>query len=150
MTRFLLLLLCAATLPACNSDDDRPTNTTETEARTYVGTLAVTPLAGGETNTFEEVRFIFEVAEDGTTATIHMIETRFVPEMPRLDMDIPGIPVEPTAIGYSFAADAIVPTCAGVPYKQYVITGLSGLDTAAQLDAAFDCMGFRVVYSGTL
>ncbi len=150
MKKMLLIAFAALLSAACSSssDDVTPTVCPTLNTRSYAGTLDVTPLAGGSASQFSDVRFDIEHSGDGKSATLHMIETRFVEQMPRLDMDVPGIGCTHGAGGYVLSGDAIVPLCKGVPYKQYVITSLHGTESEQLLRVEFDCMGFHVVYSG--
>lgn len=93
MKKFLLLALAAFALAACN-DDDTPDEFVQGD-----NTIAV----------FENDRLVFydydvfwEYSEPytdpyGVTCIdLYMNKTRFVQNMPALDMEVPGIPIHPT------------------------------------------------------
>ena len=101
MKKFLLLALAAFALAACN-DDDTPDEFVQGD-----NTIAV----------FENDRLVFydydvfwEYSEPytdpyGVTCIdLYMNKTRFVQNMPALDMEVPGIPIHPTPAGFEFAA----------------------------------------------
>lgn len=148
MKKLFLLLVAAAMCAACDDDKDYGTSNED-----YSGTLTVASLsAPSEVNTFENKRFSLIRAEDGTL-TLWMHETRFVPQMPLLTMEVPGIAYTRMPELLQLRGDRIVPRMGGTPYEQYVITDLTGTLTDAEPDdrlyLEFECMGFRVTYAGT-
>ena len=106
MKKFLLLALAAFALAACN-DDDTPDEFVQGD-----NTIAV----------FENDRLVFydydvfwEYSEPytdpyGVTCIdLYMNKTRFVQNMPALDMEVPGIPIHPTPAGFEFDLRQAVP-----------------------------------------
>lgn len=109
MKKFLLLALAAFALAACN-DDDTPDEFVQGD-----NTIAV----------FENDRLVFydydvfwEYSEPytdpyGVTCIdLYMNKTRFVQNMPALDMEVPGIPIHPTPAGSNSTCDRRSPIIA--------------------------------------
>lgn len=147
MKKFFLLLLAAAAFAACDDDKDYGLPTED-----YTGTLTVTSLSDpAQVNTFQNKHFSLTGNENGTL-TLWMHETQFVPQMPELTMAVPDIPYTLTGDRLTLAAERIVPKMGGRPYDKYAITNLTGTVIEAEpedrLEVNFDCMGFRVVYTG--
>lgn len=148
MRKLFLLLFAATAFAACDDDKDYGTSNED-----YSGTLTVTQLGDpAQVNTFVNKHFSLIRAEDGTL-TLWMHETQFVPQMPQLTMEVPGIAYARTPDRLTLTAERIVPKMGGTPYEQYVITDLEGTlidaEPEDQLSISFVCMGFRVAYSGT-
>ncbi len=148
MRKLFLLLFAAAAIAACDDDKDYG-NPNEN----YTGTLTVTLLSDpAQVNTFEHKQFSLVRAGDGTL-TLWMHETQFIPQMPVLTMEVPGIVYTRAADGLNLSGERIVPKMGGTPYEKYLITDLSGRLTDAEpedrLTLSFECMGFRVAYAGT-
>lgn len=146
---FLLLFATAATLTACDEDKDYGTPN-----ETYTGTLTVTLLSDQtQSYTYENKEFRIDNPADGTL-TLWMIETQFVPAMPQLTMEVPGISYSRQVAGTTLlTGDEIIPLMGGTPYERYVITGLNGAVVNSdphQLVVNFECMGYHVSYEGAL
>ncbi|MCM1151765.1 MAG: calycin-like domain-containing protein [Alistipes sp.] len=146
MKKILFLCIAAIALTACDDDkDDRRDND-----RDYVGTMTVVGLADPtETYEWSYQEFEVEYERDGSI-TLQLDDVRFVPQMPILDMDFPGIRYTETQGVATLQGDNIVPQIAGRPYQQYLVTDLSGTASERQLDVTFVCMNYRVTYTGTL
>lgn len=148
MKKLFLLLFAAAAFAACDDDKDYGTANED-----YTGTLTVT-LANdpAQVNTFENKHFSLVSGADGTL-TLWMHETQFIPQMPVLTMEVPGIAYTRMPEQLKLSAERIVPKMGGTPYEKYVITNLTGTLTDAEPDdrltLSFECMGFRVTYTGT-
>lgn len=144
MKKYLYLFIAALAFAACDDDkDDRHDND-----RDYIGTMTVTGIDNpAETYTWAAQEFELEYEYDGTI-TLQLDNVRFVPQMPMLDMDFPGIRYTQTQGITALQADNIVPWIADRPYQQYLVTELSGTVVGRQLDVTFVCMGYRVAYSG--
>lgn len=147
MKKLFLILFAAAAFAACDDDKDYGTANED-----YTGTLTVTLVSDPtKVNTFENKHFSLIRATDGTL-TLWMHETQFVPQMPVLTMEVPGIAYSRTPDRLNLKADRIIPKMGGTPYDQYVITNLTGTLTDAEpedrLTLSFECMGFRVTYAG--
>lgn len=148
MKRWFLLLFTALTaLTACDEDKDYGLPN-----ETYVGTLTVTSANDAtQSYTYPDTRFSLMNPEDGTM-TLWMFETQFVPAMPQLTMEVPGISYSRQMGGITLlSGDQIIPYMGGTPYERYLITELSGevIDgTPHRLLVEFDCMGFHVSYEG--
>ena len=123
MKKFLLLALAAFALAACN-DDDTPDEFVQGD-----NTIAV----------FENDRLVFydydvfwEYSEPytdpyGVTCIdLYMNKTRFVQNMPALDMEVPGIPIHPTPAGFEFDLRQAVPYYRGEPMPRYTLYDLEG------------------------
>lgn len=80
MKKFLLLALAAFALAACN-DDDTPDEFVQGD-----NTIAV----------FWEYSEPYTDPYGVTCIDLYMNKTRFVQNMPALDMEVPGIPIHPT------------------------------------------------------
>lgn len=150
MRKILLFCCLAAALSAttaCNEERDYGTPNEE-----YTGTLVVTPPGEAvETHTYENKRFRL-VSDDDGTMTLWMVETQFVPQMPVLTMEIPGIAYTREPERLLLNGDRIVPRMGGTPYERYLITSLEGVLTDGmsehRLTLSFECMGFHVTYDG--
>lgn len=149
MKKWLLALVVAAALTtACDEERDYGAPNED-----YAGTLVVTLLDDpAQSYTYEGKRFSLVSADDGTM-TLRMHETQFVPQMPLLTMEVPGIAFTREPDRLLLSGDRIVPLMGGTPYERYVITSLEGSLTDGmpdhRLTLAFECMGFHVVYDGT-
>ena len=148
MKKLFLLLFAAAAFAACDDDKDYGTANEE-----YSGTLTVTLLSDpSQVYTFDDKRFSLVSADDGTL-TLWMHETQFVPQMPVLTMEVPGIAYTRMPERLNLSGERLVPKMGGTPYEKYVITNLAGALTDAEpsdrLTLSFECMGFRVAYAGT-
>lgn len=144
---FLLFAAAATALAACDEDKDYGVPN-----ETYVGTLTVTSASdSSQSYTYTDKQFRIVNPEDGTM-TLWMIETQFVPAMPELTMEVPGIDYSRQMGGITLlSGDQITPYMGGTPYERYLITELSGevIDgTPHRLVVEFDCMGFHVAYEG--
>lgn len=148
MKKFLLLLFAAASLAACDDDKDYGP-----DIEHYTGRLTVTLLSDAtQCHTYDGKRFSLAGDTDGTL-TMRMYDTQFVPQMPPLTMDVPGIGyLHSTDDLLTLEAARVVPLMGGRPYEQYAITALKGTVADAEpedrLHVEFDCMGYRVVYDG--
>ena len=131
MKKFLLLALAAFALAACN-DDDTPAEFVQGD-----NTIAV----------FENDRLVFydydvfwdysETYTDPygvTCIDLYMNKTRFVQNMPALDMEVPGIPIHLTPAGFEFDLRQAVPYYRGEPMPRYTLYDLEG--TLARIKAA--------------
>ncbi|MEG0789109.1 MAG: hypothetical protein RSB23_01430 [Alistipes sp.] len=144
MKKLFLLFLVTLTLTACDKEEGE----TYYDEIGYHGTLTVIPLAGGEPYT--DTNIFFSLAEENNnTLTLYMNATRFVPQMPRLNMIVPGITYRATSTIVSLLGDNIIPWHDNVPMDRYLITNLSGDVNNTHLNISFTCMGYRVTYIGT-
>ena len=145
MKKFLLLALAAFALAACN-DDDTPDEFVQGD-----NTIAV----------FENDRLVFydydvfwEYSEPytdpyGVTCIdLYMNKTRFVQNMPALDMEVPGIPIHPTPAGFEFDLRQAVPYYRGEPMPRYTLYALEGELNGTLLEVEFSCIGYDVEYLG--
>lgn len=73
------------------------------------------------------------------TVSILMSQTRFVANMPAMDIVLPDVPFEVSGTMLVFDAANIIPTIGGTPYPGYAIEGLHG---TLWLDRGMD-MNFR-------
>lgn len=149
MKKFILLLMAMTAFVACDEDKDYGIPN-----ETYTGTLTVTLLSDpAQSYTYADKQFSVVNPEDGTM-TIWMHETQFVPAMPQLTMEVPGIDYTRSADGTTtLTGNNLVPKMGGTPYERYVITNLNGQlidSTPHRLDVEFDCMGYHVEYEGAL
>lgn len=142
----VLPLVCAACMETNDEDPEPVIDPVWTSA---IGTLTVTPLAGGDASQFSDIEFRLEQVNE-TEMMLHMIETRFVAQMPALDMDVPQIAYTVDGGDVLLSGDAIVPLCKGVPYVQYMITALDGRLSGGRMELSFNCFGFHVDYDGTV
>lgn len=147
MKKFFLLLLTAAAFAACDDDKDYGSPTED-----YTGTLTVTALSDPtQVNTFQNKHFSLTGNGNGTL-TLWMHETQFVPQMPELTLEVPGISCTRIGERLTLTAERIIPQMGGRPYDKYVITNLTGTAFDAEpedrLEVNFECMGFRVTYAG--
>lgn len=145
MKKFLLLALAAFALAACN-DDDTPDEFVQGD-----NTIAV----------FENDRLVFydydvfwEYSESYTDPygvtyiDLYMNKTRFVQNMPALDMEVPGIPIHPTPAGFEFDLRQAVPYYRGEPMPRYTLYDLEGELNGTLLEVEFSCIGYDVEYLG--
>ena len=137
MKKFLLLALAAFALAACN-DDDTPDEFVQGD-----NTIAV----------FENDRLVFYDYFDDTATTEtytdpYMNKTRFVQNMPALDMEVPGIPIHPTPAGFEFDLRQAVPYYRGEPMPRYTLYDLEGELNGTLLEVEFSCIGYDVEYLG--
>jgi len=142
LKKWLMAAAALVTLAACGTDEfpEEPVAGTG-----FVGTVTVTNPRG----TFEqEAIWRFDVG-GGKSGCLYMDRTRFVAEMPYLDMEVRGIPLTEEPGTVVFRQERIVPYYAGEPYPAYVMTDFEGaLEADRELRVAFTCMGMQVVFEG--
>lgn len=119
MKKFLLLALAAFALAACNDDD-----------------------------VFWEYSEPYTDPYGVTCIDLYMNKTRFVQNMPALDMEVPGIPIHPTPAGFEFDLRQAVPYYRGEPMPRYTLYDLEGELNGTLLEVEFSCIGYDVEYLG--
>lgn len=139
----LLFIACAIfALAAC---EKHQTQTPPEEL--YI--LTSEPLPGSNFQAFSdtEMRFSLVGAADGTN-TLKMDYVKFVEQMPRLGIEVPGIELS----GDKFSIDTIVPTYNGIPMDAYTMSDLKiEVDRRKMtLEVEFECFTMHVKYRGTL
>lgn len=144
MKQLLLLAVAAFALVAC-SDDDAPEPFVQGD-----DTIAV----------YEDDRLVFcddDVrwsysqpydVEGATCIDLYMNKTRFVQNMPALDMTVPAIPIRRTAAGFEFALPQAVPAYRGQAMPRYTLYDLEGSFDGTRLRVGFRCIGYEVDYLG--
>ena len=83
-----------------------------------------------------------------TCIDLYMNKTRFVQNMPALDMEVPGIPIYPTPAGFEFDLRQAVPYYRGEPMPRYTLYDLEGELNGTLLEVEFSCIGYDVEYLG--
>lgn len=83
-----------------------------------------------------------------TCIDLYMNKTRFVQNMPALDMEVPGIPIHPTPAGFEFDLRQAVPYYRGEPMPRYTLYDLEGELNGTLLEVEFSCIGYDVEYLG--
>lgn len=79
------------------------------------------------------------------TANITLHQARFAASMPPMNMVFKGVNVTPYNSGYDLKCDSLIPEIGDVPYPQYQVTNLVGVENFLNnMKLDFDCMG---VYS---
>ena len=145
MKKFLLLALAAFALAACN-DDDTPRRVRT--GRQHDRRLRKRPAR------FLRLRRLLGILEPytdpyGVTCIdLYMNKTRFVQNMPALDMEVPGIPIHPTPAGFEFDLRQAVPYYRGEPMPRYTLYDLEGELNGTLLEVEFSCIGYDVEYLG--
>lgn len=133
-------------LSSCNDDDDTPDETTE--ETTYKGSITVTYQGQGVTT--DGIVVSADPDDNGETLDIELLKVKFVPQMPvSLDIEIPDVSYATASDGtISFSAESIVPTCGGVEYPTYTVTGLSGSIKNGTLAFSLKFGEFPTSYTG--
>lgn len=141
-----LLFICLAALAMASCSDKEPN---------LISTIDVLIVYDGNGIAYEEgdVKWRLTKQDDGTY-TLYMDQTRFIENMPYLDMEVKGLENQyaPDFADYyfKFDADEIIPTFNGQNMTQYALTDFH-CDTDEQaLNVRFKCMGYDVRYRGNL
>lgn len=145
MKKFLLLAFAAFALAAC-SDDDTPEEFVQGD-----NTIAVfqnDQLAFYDYDVFWDYDGPYTASDGVTCIDLYMNKTRFVQNMPALDMTVPGIPVHPTPAGFYFDLEQAVPFYRGQAMPNYTLYNLEGEYSGGQLWVEFSCIGYDVNYLG--
>ena len=144
MKKLLFMALAAFALISC-SDDDTPEPFVQGD-----DTIAV----------YEDDRLVFYDYDvrwnhsqpydvDGMTCIdLYMNKTRFVQNMPALDMTVPAIPIRRTAAGFEFDLPQAVPAYRGQAMPRYTPFDLEGSFDGTRLRVEFECIGYEVEYLG--
>lgn len=113
--------------------------------------IALQVYKGGEL-VFEdkEVKWHLEEQSEEQTFTLFMDKTRFVAEMPMLNMEVRGLVNQSTAenVAFQYETDNIIPYYNGAEYPRYVMTNFSCIrDISQNTKVQFTCAGYDVVYT---
>lgn len=146
MKKFLLMAFAALALAAC-SDDDTPEEFVQGD-----NTIAV---FDGDRLAFYDYDVLWDYSdpytlpgETGYFIDLYMNKTRFVQNMPALDMEVPGVPVHQTPAGFRFDLQQAVPYFNGEPMPRYTLYDFEGELNGLQLWVEFSCIGYDVCYLG--
>lgn len=145
MKKFLLLALAAFALAACN-DDDTPDEFVQGD-----NTIAVVEndrLVFYDYDVFWEYSEPYTDPSGVTCIDLYMNKTRFVQNMPALDMEVPRNPIHPTPAGFEFDLRQTVPYYRGEPMPRYTLYDLEGELNGTLLEVEFSCIGYDVEYLG--
>ena len=126
MKKLLFLAFAAFALISC-SDDDTPEPFVQGD-----DTIAV----------YEDDRLVFYDYD------VRWNKTRFVQNMPALDMTVPAIPIRRTAAGFEFDLPQAVPAYRGQAMPRYTLFDLEGSFDGTRLRVEFECIGYEVEYLG--
>ena len=145
MKKFLLLALAAFALTAC-SDDNTPEEFVQGD-----NTIAVFEndrLAFYDYDVFWDYSDPYTTPDGVTCIDLYMNKTRFVQNMPALDMVVPGIPIHETPAGFYFDLQQAVPHYRGESMPRYTLYDLEGELNGPYLKVEFSCTGYDVDYLG--
>lgn len=144
MKKIFIMMAAAASLfaAACDKTENDDKNPGDEQQKVEY-TLTATPLEGSAYGEFTDTEMRF-VLEDGV---LKMNKVKFAERMPRLDIEVPGIPVGDDG---TFTAESIIPTYAGVKMPQYEMTNFELTLNARRhtMTVTFDCMNMHVEYVG--
>lgn len=145
MKKFFMLMAAAACIFAAGCEkeiaDDGP--------ETVDYKLTSTPMEGSQFEEFYDTEMRFELELGYGTNVLKMNKVKFAERMPRLDIEVPGVTPDENGV---FAAESIIPTYAGQPMAQYVMTDfrMSFLPAKNRMEVQFDCMTMHVEYVGAV
>lgn len=143
--RFLLLALFVAFFAACNDDDNNDDqNQGGDNTSTEIIYIVATSVGGDNPYAQENVSVVVE--EHNDSIDLEMKKVKFAERMPEMDITIPGITVEGTAL----SGDGIIPTAMGGPFPAYTITNLTGTITDKSISLEMMCGTYPLSFSGTL
>ncbi len=141
-----LLFICLAALAMVSCSDKEPN---------LLPTIDVLIVYDGNSIAYEEsnVKWRLSKQNDGTY-TLYMDQTRFIENMPYLDMEVNNIENQYAPdfadMYFKFDAAEVIPTFNGQNMTQYALTDFH-CDTDEQaLNVRFKCMGYDVRYRGSL
>ena len=83
-------------------------------------------------------------------ASILFNQVKFVPQMPvTLDITVPGVTATVSGEKVNLSAEGVEPTVGGVPYENYLVTGLNGSIYKGVLDISLKFGNFPTKFNGT-
>lgn len=141
-----LLLICMAALTMASCSDKEPN---------LISTIDVLIVYDGGSLVYEQDNVKWRLVKNSDDSyTLYMDQTRFMEEMPYLDMEVQGLENQYAAefadMYFKFDADEMVPVFNGQNMTQYALTDFH-CDTDEQaLNVRFKCMGHDVRYRGSL
>lgn len=171
LKKLFLLTFAAFALAACNDDKDdngMPAGYHYATENPYIvdglltgrnmhffGTSTATAPDG---SVFVDDKAYFEFAGGDERVSVYMHATRFVGNMPAMEMKIPQLDyqsnVNGNAIAFTHASiipEALLPGATGYQtVPKYVLTNLNGWVDGIRCNVKFNCIGFQVVYEGRL
>ena len=145
-----LCLFAAALLLSCTKtpSDPQPEPLVESE---FIGTVNVD--FNGETYPNENITVVFSPSEDGTTATLGILQIRFVPQMPvTVDAYIRDVVLTRTEDGATFGQAAEIPTTDPeglVPMERYPVSGFQGTIKGDKLSFSLHFGAFPTSFEGS-
>lgn len=144
MKKLLAMLLLSTTLFGCNTEEEAP----ELTSFGYIGTMEMNPLKEPEKH--DTVKDVEVNLLKGKNATLDLwILGMQFPGMPiKIDMTFPGIDYAMKNDTFIFHAGRLIPYYGSRPMENREVTSLSGKATEESLDFNFECMGYRVSYTG--
>lgn len=141
-----LLLICMAALTMASCSDKEPN---------LISTIDVLIVYDGGSLVYEQDNVKWRLVKNSDDSyTLYMDQTRFMEEMPYLDMEVQGLENQYASefadMYFKFDADEMVPVFNGQNMTQYALTDFH-CDTDEQaLNVRFKCMGYDVRYRGSL
>lgn len=141
----LLFSLAALVMAACAEKEGIDENPVH-ENSSFTGTVTVKYM-GEDVNT-DNIVVNITPDEGGKTCSLTIIEVRFVPQMPPIDVTIPGIEIRTTGSGIALSCDNVIPWALGGEYPRYLVTDFQGELKDGKLDFSLNFGSTPTSYSG--
>ena len=141
MKKIFAILAAALLIASCGSDSKDDNNSLPVGTTNYKGTMTVV-FQGQDTVNYDQKK---------GQASILFNQVKFVPQMPiTLDITIPGVTATVSGEKVNLSAEGVEPTVGGVPYENYLVTGLNGSIYKGVLDISLKFGNFPTKFNGTL
>ncbi len=120
------------------------------ESMQCFGKTVTTNRTDGSSHESERMTYRLEIQPDGSKADLYVANADFVAGMPALgEMKFADLDVAYTADGFTFTSPKLIPSIAGVPSPNRLVTDLKVITHLDRLDwpvdITFDCMSVFVV-----
>ena len=143
MKKIFAILAAALLIASCGSDSKDDNNSLPVGTTNYKGTMTVV---------FQgQVVLTVNYDQKKGQASILFNQVKFVPQMPvTLDITVPGVTATVSGEKVNLSAEGVEPTVGGVPYEDYLVTGLNGSIYKGVLDISLKFGNFPTKFNGTL
>lgn len=149
MKKIFAILAAALLIASCGSDSKDDNNSLPVGTTSYKGTMTV--VFQGQNVPTENVVLTVNYDQKKGQASILFNQVKFVPQMPvTLDITVPGVTATVSGEKVNLSAEGVEPTVGGVPYEDYLVTGLNGSIYKGVLDISLKFGNFPTKFNGTL
>ena len=162
MKKIFAILAAALLIASCGSDSKDDNNSLPVGTTNYKGTMTVV-FQGQDVPTENVVLTVNYDQKKGNVvltvnydqkkgqASILFNQVKFVPQMPvTLDITVPGVTATVSGEKVNLSAEGVEPAVGGVPYEDYLVTGLNGSIYKGVLDISLKFGNFPTKFNGTL